>query len=69
MRYSRIIFAFSSIISYSQSQLLEKNLVQAAHGWEYETSNLSNNALLGFRLIVQCPSLIEAKGISLTCVP
>ena len=60
MRYSRLIvavFALSSIISYSQSQLLEKNLVQTSHGWEYEISNLSDNALLGFRLVVQCLSL------------
>src|ERR1700723_717810 len=60
MRYSRLIvavFALSSIISYSQSQLLEKNLVQTSHGWEYEISNLSDNALLGFRFVVQCLSL------------
>ncbi len=49
------IFAILHLKLVAENPKLEKHLIQTTQGWEYEVSNVSDDTLLAFQLVVQCP--------------
>jgi hypothetical protein len=63
MRLFRQTFTFFVLLPtlVSAQEQLEKKIVQTTQGWEYQISNISDNALLAYRVTFKCPSVNGAK--------